>query len=63
MDSLGIKDKWGAISGALKQKWALLTDDDLQYSEGALEDLMRKIQKRTGKTRHAIEHAIRKIKN
>ena len=62
MQSLEIKGKWNVIRDVLKQKWTLLTDDDLQYSEGMLEDLMRRIQKRTGKTRHAIEHAIRKIK-
>ena len=62
MNSLEIKGNWNIISGNLKQKWGQLTDDDLRYSEGQLEELMGRIQKRTGETRHAIEHAIRKIK-
>ena len=61
MNSLEIKGNWNIISGNLKQKWDQLTDDDLQYSEGQLEELMGRIQRRTGQTRRAIEHAIRKV--
>ena len=43
----------------LKQKWAKLTDDDLQYSEGKQEELVGRIQKRTGETREAVEKAVK----
>jgi len=33
----------------LKQKWAKLTDDDLQFVEGKQEELVGRIQKRTAK--------------
>ena len=59
MDKLEIKGDWNVIKGTLKQKWAKLTDDDLQYAEGQQEELLGRIQKATGQTREAIEKAIK----
>jgi uncharacterized protein YjbJ (UPF0337 family) len=42
----------------LKQKWAKLTDDDLQFVEGKQDVLLGRIQKRTGETREAVEKAV-----
>lgn len=47
-----------ALLAKLKQKWAQLTDDDLQYADGKNDELIGRIQKRTGETREAIEKAI-----
>ena len=54
-----IKGNWNIAKGKLKQKWAELTDDDLEYSEGASDELLGRIQKRTGQSREAVEDAIR----
>jgi uncharacterized protein YjbJ (UPF0337 family) len=43
----------------LKQKWAKLTDDDLQFAEGKHDELLGRIQKRTGETREAVEKAVK----
>jgi len=59
MPSLKIKGDWNIIKGNLKQRWAKLTDDDLQYAEGQQDELLGRIQKRTGETREAIEKAIK----
>jgi uncharacterized protein YjbJ (UPF0337 family) len=59
MTTLEIKGDWNIAKGTLKQKWARLTDDDLQYLEGQEDELVGRIQKRTGETREAIEHAIK----
>ena len=59
MNTLEIKGDWNITKGKLKQKWAKLTDDDLQYSEGKMEELYGRIQKRTGETREAVEKAIK----
>lgn len=59
MTTLEIKGDWNITKGKLKQKWASLTDDDLQYAEGKQEELFGRIQKRTGETREAIEKAIK----
>lgn len=58
MNKLEIKGDWNIIKGKLKQKWAQLTDDDLQYVEGKGEELLGRIQKRTGETREAVEKSI-----
>ncbi len=51
MNTLEVKGDWNITKGKLKQKWAKLTDDDLQYAEGKQEELVGRIQKRTGETR------------
>ena len=59
MTKLEIKGDWNIIKGNLKQKWAKLTDDDLQYIDGQQDELLGRIQKRTGETREAVESAIK----
>lgn len=59
MNKLEIKGDWNITKGKLKQKWAQLTDDDLQYVEGKHDELMGRIQKRTGETREAVEKAVK----
>ena len=61
MTKLEIKGDWNITKGKLKQKWAKLTDDDLQFSEGKSEELFGQIQKRTGETREAVEKAIKEF--
>jgi uncharacterized protein YjbJ (UPF0337 family) len=58
MTTLEIKGDWNITKGKLKQKWATLTDDDLQYVEGKQDELIGRIQKRTGETLEAIKMAI-----
>jgi uncharacterized protein YjbJ (UPF0337 family) len=59
MNTLEIKGDWNITKGKLKQKWAKLTDDDLQYAEGKQDELIGRIQKRTGETREAVEKAVK----
>ena len=59
MTTLEIKGDWNILKGKLKQKWAKLTDDDLQFVAGKQEELVGRIQKRTGETREAVEKAIK----
>jgi len=61
MNTLEIKGDWNITKGKLKQKWAKLTDDDLQYAEGQQDELIGRIQKRTGETREAVEKAIKEL--
>jgi len=59
MNKLEIKGDWNITKGKLKQKWASLTDDDLKYVDGMSDELLGRIQKRTGETREAIQKAIK----
>ena len=59
MNTLTIKGNWNIAKGKLKRKYAQLTNDDLQYSEGLEEELVGRIQKRTGQAREAIERTVK----
>jgi uncharacterized protein YjbJ (UPF0337 family) len=61
MTTLEIKGDWNITKGKLKQKWAKLTDDDLQYTDGKQDELVGRIQKRTGETREAVEKAVHEL--
>lgn len=58
MTKLEMKGDWNVTKGKLKQKWADLTDDDLKYTEGKQDELVGRIQRRTGQSREAVEKAI-----
>jgi uncharacterized protein YjbJ (UPF0337 family) len=60
MDDLQIKGKWNELKGKLKQSYADLTDDDLRYEEGKDDELLGRLQQKTGKTR---EELIRWLKS
>ena len=59
MNNLELKGNWNLAKGKLKQKWAKLTDDDLRYVEGKEDELIGRIQRRTGESRDAVERALR----
>jgi len=58
MKTLELKGNWNIIKGKLKQKYANLTDDDLKYVEGKEDELIGRIQKRTGRTKEEVERAV-----
>ena len=58
MNTLRIKGNWNVAKGKLKQRWAELTDDDLEFIEGQEDELIGRIQRRTGETRDAVERAL-----
>ena len=61
MNSLTIKGTWNETKGKLKQKYADLTDDDLLFEEGKEEELLGRLQKKTGQTKEAIRDVISKL--
>jgi len=61
MNKLEIKGDWNITKGKLKQKWAKLTDDDLQYVDGKHDELLGRIQKRTGESHEAIKKVIKEF--
>lgn len=61
MTTLQLKGNWHQIKGNLKQKYAQLTDDDLLYVEGKEEELLGRLQERTGETREALSDLMKKL--
>jgi uncharacterized protein YjbJ (UPF0337 family) len=57
-NKLELKGHWHQVKGKLKEKFAELTDNDLMYTEGKEEELLGRIQQRTGKSRREIEKDI-----
>jgi len=53
-----LQGQWNQVRGELKKKWGQLTDDDLKFSGGNLDQLIGRIQQRTGEGRDAIEHYL-----
>lgn len=51
MDKLEIKGGWNELKGKIKQAYSDLTDDDLLHEEGKDDELLGKLQQKTGKTR------------
>ncbi len=58
MDKLEVKGNWNVVKGKLKQKYADLTDDDLTYVEGKENELLGRLQKKTGKVREELVNEI-----
>ncbi len=54
MSNLRLKGSWNELKGKVKQKYAELTDDDLMYEEGKEDELVGRLQKKTGKARDEI---------
>ena len=57
MSTLVAKGNWNIAKGRLKQKLARLLDDDLQFMEGKVDELVGRIQKRKGQSRKRFERA------
>ncbi|HEY9116958.1 MAG TPA: CsbD family protein [Roseivirga sp.] len=56
-----LKGNWNIVKGKLKQNYAELTDDDLTYSEGQEDELLGRIQRKTGKAKSEIQDFIDSI--
>lgn len=54
------KGKWNQVKGKMKQAYADLTDDDLKYAEGKSEELLGRLQEKTGKTKEELKDQIDK---
>jgi len=50
-----LQGQWTKLRGQVKEKWGQLTDDDLQIHGGNVDQLVGKIQQKTGEGREAIE--------
>ncbi len=50
-----LQGQWNQVRGQLKKKWGQLTEDDLKFSNGNIEQLVGRIQHKTGEAREAIE--------
>lgn len=52
--SLKLKGNWDDAKGKLKQQYAQLTDEDLEYAEGKGDELVGRLQKKLGKAKSEV---------
>lgn len=58
MNTQEVQGQWNTIRGKVKEKWGQLTEDDLQMLGGSVDQVIGKIQKKTGEQREKIENFI-----
>lgn len=61
MTKLNMKGTWNETKGKLKQKYAQLTDNDLLFEEGKEDELLGRLQQRTGETKESIRRYIEEV--
>ncbi len=58
MNTTEVKGSWNEQKGKLKQKFAILTDNDLMFEEGQKDEMFGKLQLRLGKTKEELHKII-----
>lgn len=48
IDKQSLAGNWNQLRGKLKEKWGKLTDDDLRQFSGNVDQLVGRIQSKTG---------------
>jgi uncharacterized protein YjbJ (UPF0337 family) len=58
MNSAELKGNWNEQKGKLKQRFAVLTDNDLMFEEGKKEEMVGRLQIKLGKTKEELRKII-----
>jgi len=56
-----VKIDWNYQKTKLKEKYLSLTDRDLNFGEGKMEEMLTKLQNKLGKTRHELYTIIARL--
>ena len=54
MNKTEIKGNWNEQKGKLRQKFAILTDNDLMFAEGKKDEMLGRLQIKLGKTKEEL---------
>jgi uncharacterized protein YjbJ (UPF0337 family) len=58
MNTTEAKGNWHEQKGKLKQKFAILTDNDLMFEDGKKEEMFGRLQKKLGKTKEELHKIL-----
>ncbi len=58
MNTTELKGNWEKQKGKLKQKYAMLTDDDLLFEEGKEDEMYGRLQIKLGKSKEELKKII-----
>ena len=53
-----LKGNWNEQKGKLKQKFAILTENDLMFDEGKKDEMLGKLQIKLGKTKEQLHDIL-----
>jgi uncharacterized protein YjbJ (UPF0337 family) len=56
-----LEGNWNEIKGKLKQKYAMLTDNDLLLVEGKQDEMLGRLQAKLGKTKEELHKIISEL--
>lgn len=56
-----LKGNWNQIKGKIKQEYGEVTDNDLTYTEGKEDEMLGRIQEKTGKSKEEIKKFIDRL--
>ena len=56
-----IKGNWNEQKGKLKQKFAILTDNDLLFEEGQIDEMLGRLQIILGKSKEELRKMIESL--
>jgi uncharacterized protein YjbJ (UPF0337 family) len=56
-----LKGNWNEIKGKLKQKFAILSEDDLLLIEGKQDEMLGRLQTKLGKTNEEVLKLISEL--
>jgi uncharacterized protein YjbJ (UPF0337 family) len=57
-----LRGNWNQLKGKVREKWGLLTNDDLEHIAGHKDRLIGKIQERYGKTQWEAANIERELR-
>lgn len=60
-NTLKMKGTWNEVKGKIKKQYADITDDDLLYKEGQDDELIGRLQKKTGKTKDQVINWVQSL--
>lgn len=61
MNTTELKGTWDEQKGKLKQRYAMLTDNDLMFKEGKKEEMYGRLQIKLGKSKEELMNIIKAL--
>lgn len=59
MNTTQVKGSWNELKGKLKQRFAVLTDNDLMYEEGQQDEMLGNLEKKLGKSKEELRKIMK----
>ena len=58
MNQTELEGKWNQVKGDFKQKYGKVTDDDTTFADGKFDEMLGRLQERTGKAKEELKKEI-----